>query len=264
MKIQPRTCQTFRLVATIALPCVTVLLAVAVPAQSVCAQQPAAGSPTAAAAAAPAATARPDVLRELKLTDGRVLRNVVVREVLADGLKVSHPDGGGRIDAGLLPPDIRSRYRLDTPEAAAAAQDRRRQEDAEAQRVLDSQRGYPEIVLMLRRDILEQAAVRRTEMAQCGASACERDRFERSRIAFFDSMLTAVQDAESAGVRPETCLAWTRAALERRLAIGMPAAFARLAWGEPSHIVAESTSSRQEWKYDRGVVSLENGAVVTY
>jgi len=78
-------------------------------------------SPSSASSAPPSAPATaPGTFAEIKLTDGRVLKDARVKETLPYGLRISHSEGGGVILADLLPSEIRKQYKLNSEEADKA------------------------------------------------------------------------------------------------------------------------------------------------
>jgi hypothetical protein len=54
-----------------------------------------------------------DTFEELRLTDGTILKNVEVKEVSAQGLKVTHENGSGVFSKKLLPPDVLKKFAAD-------------------------------------------------------------------------------------------------------------------------------------------------------
>lgn len=70
-----------------------------------------------------------DVIKEIKLTDGTVLKDVEVKDSTPRGVKLSHKDGIGIFRLDLLPVDLRKKYGGDIEAAKAAA--KQKAEDAE-------------------------------------------------------------------------------------------------------------------------------------
>ncbi|PTY03926.1 hypothetical protein DB346_02860 [Verrucomicrobia bacterium LW23] len=113
-------------------PLVLAVALIALPALAASAQD-VPSSPVAPAPTPP----QPIKLGEMKLKDGRTLKDVTIKEVLPEGLRVSHSDGGGRILADQLPDDLRKRFQLDTPETDKAVQAFKDKQAAEVNNVAE-------------------------------------------------------------------------------------------------------------------------------
>ncbi|HSI85951.1 MAG: hypothetical protein ACAI35_21650 [Candidatus Methylacidiphilales bacterium] len=68
-----------------------------------------------------------------------MLKNIVVREVLADGIRISVVGGSQKIDADLLPDDLQKKYGLDNP-AVAEAMKAKRAKEAESKALADAEK----------------------------------------------------------------------------------------------------------------------------
>jgi hypothetical protein len=67
-----------------------------------------------------------------KTTDGKVYQNVTVVDSSSDAVTILHRDGGALVPLANLPPDIQKRFHYDPDKAKAAADARRKDDDADA------------------------------------------------------------------------------------------------------------------------------------
>jgi hypothetical protein len=76
---------------------------------------------------------------DIRLANGKVLKNAKVTKVEPDGLKIVHEDGVGKVPAELLPDELRAKYSFD-PQKAKAFRKKTEEEQIEAAKRLRKER----------------------------------------------------------------------------------------------------------------------------
>jgi len=220
---------------------------------------------------AAAVTASEQTIPSLTTESGLALSNIVVTSVEPDGIRYRHAEGLGKIALDELPAPVAESLG-DTPaQLEQFAAQRAAAQQAQAAPAPAETR-FAEFEAEIK-DLKARALSGPTEMFQSGRSSQEVQAFREAssrEIAAKEQRLSQLKaliaKLDASGASEKKTRRLIDAVFQREVFPGMPAAFARVAWGQPREVdtLTDERGQRQSWWYggDR-VLWIEDGAVET-